>query len=528
MVNRLDYNINVSSTIAMLIILPFLAVLAIFLDLLGMQKVESTRFTGSRVALLQSVLMVGVFIALQSEILSLFHLLSQPYVAGLWLLALLLSAWFGWRRGLFSNGWKKLKARVRTLDWFTIVTLFAFSLIFLLLLVIVLIAPPNNTDSLLYHMSRVMHWAQDKSIAHYPVGFEPQLTNPIGAELVILQFRLLWGNDQLASLPQWLSLILCAIAVSLGAKWLGSGPKGQLAAAAFAISIPMGLLQATSTQNDYVTALWLIIMIVFVLFATQSEPSWVEILSISAALGLGLLTKGTFYPYAVPWGIWLVIHWIKQRKPVAFLKRSLVVVLVVFVLNVGYWMRNFITYGGPLGPAQWVSTMTSADKGLKPVASNLVKNIALNLATPSTSINNTIVGFIRSTFQAFDPDVVNFQLYWRWNHEDIAGNPIHLLMVIILVALSLVRPGSLIFLYNFYPGIAFRPIWCALPAPFNGNLGSCIRICDLLLKKTLAGTFSHCVLFSYFTTLCYLQFNPSADCYKERSGTICHTSSARH
>jgi hypothetical protein len=338
--------------------------------------------------------------------------------------------------------------------------LFAFSLIFLLLLVIVLIAPPNNTDSLLYHMSRVMHWAQDKSIAHYPVGFEPQLTNPIGAELVILQLRLLWGNDQLASLPQWLSLILCAIAVSLGAKWLGSGPKGQLAAAAFAISIPMGLLQATSTQNDYVTALWLIIMIVFVLFATQSEPSWVEILSISAALGLGLLTKGTFYPYAVPWGIWLVIHWIKQRKPVAFLKRSLVVVLVVFVLNVGYWMRNFITYGGPLGPAQWVSTMTSADKGLKPVASNLVKNIALNLATPSTSINNTIVGFIRSTFQAFDPDVVNFQLYWRWNHEDIAGNPIHLLMVIILVAVIIRLVVS--------RRLKMKPLaWYALAASFS-------------------------------------------------------------
>jgi hypothetical protein len=201
-------------------------------------------------------------------------------------------------------------------------------------------------------------------------------------------------------------------------------------------------------------------MILFVLFATQSDPSWVEILSISAALGLGLLTKGTFYPYAVPWGIWLVIHWIKQRKPVAFLKRSLVVVRVVFVLNVGYWMRNFITYGGPLGPAQWVSTMTSADKGLKPVASNLVKNIVLNLATPSTSINNTIVGFIRSTFQAFDPDVVNFQLYWRWNHEDIAGNPIHLLMVIILVAVIIRLVVS--------RRLKMKPLaWYALAASFS-------------------------------------------------------------
>ena len=418
----------------MLIFLPFLTVVLVFLDLLGLQKEGPARLTGWRVALLQAVLMAGVFIAIQSEIFSLFHVLSLPYVACVWLLALLLSTWLGLRNRLLSRGWKRLATSIHSLDGFAVGTLVAFTLIFLLLLVIVVIAPPNNTDSLLYHMSRVMHWAQDRSIAHYPVGFEPQLSNPIGAELVVLQFRLLWGSDQLASLPQWLSLILCTIAVSLGARLLGAGRKGQIAAAAFAISIPMGLLQATSTQNDYVTALWLTIMAVFVLYACKVEPSWAEILSISAALGLGLLTKGTFYPYAVPWGIWLGIHWLKQRKPFIFLKRSLVVAMVVVFLNAGYWMRNFITYGGPLGSPQWVSVMTTADKGLGSMASNLVKNITLNLATPSTRINNTIVNFIKSTFQTSDPNVVNFQLNWRWNHEDIAGNPIHLFLMVVTVA----------------------------------------------------------------------------------------------
>ena len=76
----------------------------------------------------------------------------------------------------------------------------------------------------------------------------------------------------------------------------------------------MGLLQATSTQNDYVTALWLIILADFILYACQEEPGWAGIFSISGALGLGLLTKGTFYSFAIPWGIWLIIHWIKQRR----------------------------------------------------------------------------------------------------------------------------------------------------------------------------------------------------------------------
>jgi hypothetical protein len=249
---------------------------------------------------------------------------------------------------LLVGGWKKLAVSIRSLDCFPAMTLAAFSLIILLLLVIVVIAPPNNMDSLLYHMSRVMHWAQDQSLAHFPVGFEVQLTHPILAELSILQLRLLWGNDQLASLPQWLSLILSMIAVSLGAGLLGAGRNGQMAVVAFAINIPIGLLEATSTQNDYITALWLIILAVFVLSACQEETGWAEILSIAAALGLGLLTKGTFYPYAAAWGIWLIIHWLKKRKLLLFLKRSLVIVLVVVLLNAGYWARNMVTYGGHL------------------------------------------------------------------------------------------------------------------------------------------------------------------------------------
>jgi hypothetical protein len=444
----------------MLIIIPFLTLGVVFFDLLGCQKVNSTRLTGCRVAALQSVLMAGVFIALQSEVLSLFHWLSQPYVAGLWLLALLFSGWFGWRKGFFTRGWNRLTMSVQSLDRFAVLTLVAFSLIFLLLLVIVIIAPANNMDSLLYHMSRVMHWAQNRSLAHYPVGFELQLTNPILAELSILQLRLLWGNDQLASLPQWLSLIVCAIGISLGTKLLGAGRKGQLAAAAFAISIPIGLMEATSTQNDYVAALWLVIMAVFVLSACQEEPGWAEILSIAAALGLGLLTKGTFYPYALAWGIWLIIHWLKQRKPLMFLRHSLVIVGVVVVLNAGYWARNFITYGGPLGPSQWVSDMSSARSGVGSIASNLVKDILLNFTTPSPRINQAMVSFVQSTFQASDPEVGSFLLDWRWNNEDSAGSPIHLILI-------LVTGGAIILLFAIGRIKKRDLIWYSLAAFFS-------------------------------------------------------------
>jgi hypothetical protein len=429
MPNCQGYNNNVLFLTDMLIFLLVLSVLITFLDLLGLQIEAPTRFNGWRVASLQTALVTGVFIALQSEILGLFNLLALPYVAGIWGFTLLLSTWLGWRKGWLQRGWLRLMASVHLLDWFTIFTLVIFSSIFASLLVVALIAPTNNVDSLNYHMSRVMHWIQDRNLGHYPVAYEPQLTNQIGAELIILQLRLLMGNDRLANLPQWSSLIISAIAISLGAKLLGARRKGQLAAAAFGISIPMGLLQATSAQNDYVSALWLIILAVFILYTCQQEPGWAEIFSISAALGLGLLTKGTFYSFAIPWGIWLIIHWIKQRRFLEFLKRGMVIALIVIVLNLGYWTRNINTYGGPFGPTQWVNAMTSMDNGLKPFTSNLVKYVVLNFATPSPRINNQMASFIRSYFPAYDLAVDDFHLDWRWNSEDNAGSPIHVLLV---------------------------------------------------------------------------------------------------
>ena len=420
------------------VFLLLLSILVAFLDLLGLQKEVPFRFNGWRVAALQTALGTGVFIALQSEILGLFNLLAQPYVAITWGVTLLFITWLGWRKGWLRRGWLRLIASLHFLDRFTTLSLVAFSLIVVILLLIALIAPTNNVDSLNYHMSRVMHWIQDRNLAHYPVAYEPQLTNQIGAELIILQLRLLSGNDRLANLPQWSSLILAAIALSLGAKLLGARRNGQLAAGAFGISIPMGLLQATSTQNDYVTALWLIILAVFILYACLEEATWIEILSISAALGLGLLTKGTFYAFAIPWGVWLVIHWLRQRRFIVLLKSGLVIASIVVILNIGYWTRNIKTYGGPFGSTQWVNAMTSMDNGLKPFGSNLVKYLVLNFATPSPRINDRISNYIRTYFPAYDLAIDDFHLDWRWNSEDNAGSPIHVLLVMGMMVTGLI------------------------------------------------------------------------------------------
>ena len=57
------------------------------------------------------------------------------------------------------------------------------------LLFLALLYPPNNYDSMTYHMARVAHWIQNQSIGHYPtslkqfpVGSHPNLTNELSAK----------------------------------------------------------------------------------------------------------------------------------------------------------------------------------------------------------------------------------------------------------------------------------------------------------------------------------------------------------
>ena len=425
----------------MLTILPVLTFVVVFLDLVGIQQAQKQRPLGWRIALLQTTLLAGVFIVLQSEVLSLFRALTQVWAAVLWGTALLVSTFIGWRQSLLVQGWKGVIKSLRSLNKLEVAFVAALGTIIALLFVLAYLSIPNNLDSLGYHMSRVVHWAENRSIAHYPVAYAPQLWNPIWAEIAILNLRLLWGSDQLANLVQWFSMIMSLIGVSVIAGLLGAGRKGQMLAVAFAASLPMGILQATSTQNDYVTALWLVCLAVFVVLAVQREVSLAELLSLAAALGLGMLTKGTFYPYAVPFGVWLIIHWLSQGKFVVFLKRGVLIVTVVVLLNFGYWARNIITYGGPLGSQEWIALNTSVSHRPIPMLARVVEYIAINFTPPDKTATNQMVLFVRTIFENIYPAIRDFNVISGWNHEDMAANPLHMLLVPVTVVLLLVLAG---------------------------------------------------------------------------------------
>ena len=386
----------------------------------------------------------GAGVVAISEFLSLVSRLDPTWVAIAWSSILVGAVGVLVRR----EGWKAILeglrgGRGRLLSQPT-VFLLPLAILSVALLLTAVLSPPNTTDSLRYHMPRVLHWAQNRSLAHYATSYQPQLWNPPWAEMAILHLRLLWGSDRLANLVQWISMLGSLVVVAGIARLLGSSKLGQAASVAFAFSLPMGILQATSTQTDYVTAFWLICTAYLVVLSKQRPLGRPELISLGMAVGLGMLSKATFYIYAIPFVTWYVATLLRRSGWRQTIVAGSWVTVPALLINAGHWARNVTVFGGLFGSAEWVRVNTNVGTS-GPIGaeflSSLFKSLAGNFASPSETFNYEFWEFVIKLDRVLGVDSGGYALLWGWNHEDIAGNPLHIgLVAVTLFLLMVFRP----------------------------------------------------------------------------------------
>lgn len=414
----------------MFVLLPILVFITIFLLLFGRQRETECNFSDWRGAFLQACVVWGGLVVIFSELLSLLDSLFQFWLVILWGLSFISLGIYGFHKGVFQRALIKIKrAPWLPIGWMDRLVIAMLAVVVILLFAISLVAIPNTTDSLRYHMSRVVHWTQNRSLAHYPTHSQSQNFFPIWAELTILNLRILRGNDQLANLVQWFSMVGSLIGVSKIASTLGAGRRTQLLASAFVVSIPMGILQSTSTQNDYVTAFWLVCLSHFILISKKRELSVFEWRCLALATGLGMLTKAHFYIYAFPLLLWYFVPRLFQRG----LQRTFIEVAgfagLAFIPNSGFWIRNMLTYGSPLGPDWLVTSTIKFHWNPLMWITALIRQLAINFTSTIPKLNSTIISFVGTVQDLLGDNFENFQLVPGWNHEDLAGNPLHMLTV---------------------------------------------------------------------------------------------------
>jgi 4-amino-4-deoxy-L-arabinose transferase-like glycosyltransferase len=388
---------------------------------------------GLRDTCLRALVLFGTAATLLTEVLSVRHALSRGTLLASWALAALLGLWF--RRP--GASWQL--QRPGLLDAILLAGVVAIAVPVGLVAVL---SPPNSTDAMAYHMPRVVYWAQAGSVAFFPAHYYPQIMMCPLAEYLSLHTYLLSGGDHYANLVQYLGFLGSVLGVSLIAKVLGAGARGQILAAVFCATLPNGILQASGVKNDYLLSLWLVALAYFGLrYVAQARLS--DLIASGLSLGLALLTKGTAYAFAPP--LLAAVFLPAARRHRRDLAKAVSVFLISLLLLNGpqYW-RNIEFSGSPLGydsahgdgQFRWSPDKTN----LRTTLSNLLRNLSVHLGARNPAWNQAVYDTVVRAHRWMGIDPSDPATTWRWtdyiapsnsNHESTAPNCWHLLLLVI-------------------------------------------------------------------------------------------------
>lgn len=417
-------------------------------------------------------LAAGLALTLITELCGFAHCVDAPHLAFGWGVAALVGGLFATRSWIRCDALPQtpLLTSGRGMLWLSL----GAALLLCMLLFSALTVPPNNWDSMSYHLPRVMHWQQNRAVGAYPTPTMSQVWSAPFAEYAILQLQILLGTDRAAALVQWGALIGISLICSLCAARLGAAPLGQGLAAFAALTLPEALLQGSSTQTDLVAALFMC-SFVYYLLDWQRNPSGSAVWGMALALALALCSKGTAWFYCAGFGVWMGLSLLRKWRWRALVALALIVSLFLLVNGPFLW-RTYALTGGFLPGKEGSLDLRNEVIGWGALVSNLLRNAALHLVWPwNGPPNELLTRLIRQVHQRCGLDMNDPKTTWPGTefyaafsvpHEDTAANVLHSALFVaagLFVLLRCWRRDRWIFL-------CYGACWCAGIALFCGLL----------------------------------------------------------
>lgn len=394
-------------------------------------------------ALVRASLAWGVFVSLTTELLGAFSAIGRPAIIAVWLAAVAVLLMMHRFTGTYlPTSWPRLPKS----PLIGIAVLMCAAL-----LLIAWCAPPNTWDTLTYHMPRVMHWIQSGSLAHYPTGILRQLWNAPWSEYVFLNFHVLAGTDRFANLVQWFAMTGSLITAGSITLQLSRNTAARDWVIILIVTMPTGMLQATGTQNSYVTTFWLLCALHIILRIGDSvQPRMSDIVCFALAAALAIATKPIAWFWVAGLAIWcLASVGRRSLRSAAGLVASCV--LATLILSGPLWLRNYQLFGAPLAPRQYdVHNPKLTVDAMTPrlFASNLTRNLSLHCGTLIPGANELVERTVANVHRLLrvspnDPRTTDhaFRVSSGKANEDEAASPLHVLLAIFGVGAVFARPS---------------------------------------------------------------------------------------
>ncbi len=152
-------------------------------------------------------------------------------------------------------------------------------------LVLAVTVPPNNYDSLTYHLARVAAWVQHGGYFWVPNAPTDRINEfqPLAEQQIYFLFAAT-GSTVLYALPQYVAGLAILLAVYGAARRLGFGVRPSACASFLLATFTLIVLEATTAQNDLAAAAFPIVAACLLLGETGLEA---VLAGVAVAFGLG-------------------------------------------------------------------------------------------------------------------------------------------------------------------------------------------------------------------------------------------------
>lgn len=393
-------------------------------------------------------LIFSTLLVIVTEFFSLFKILNFWSVISFWSIFSIIVIYLLFKKDFFSKK-NLLDYKSNFLIFFQrnsvpqnllLSTLFVFSFTILLQ---GLLYPPNNWDSLTYHLSRIMYWIGNESVDHFPTHILRHLYQPPFGEYFILHVNLIQGNDILANSVQWLFLMYCILAVNAILRLLNVEKTNRLITLLLIITIPSLALQASTTKNDIICSFFVLTTILYSIKIFKANQKY-DYLFLGLSVGLGMLTKGTFYLFAFPILLLLFLSIIKKGISIQIIIKSSFAILIAIILNAGHFTRNYSVNKNILNIDKAEGKMYSNNKmNAKLLASNILKNSGLHLGYPIDTLGDKVIrkihkDFLKTPINNSDTNYLDIPYDGKTvitTHEDLVPNTLHFIILIFSLVL---------------------------------------------------------------------------------------------
>ncbi len=433
-----------------MLILPIISILIIYIDVNMIAESMGIIWGKDRtMTMLYSISINTLIVLSANEVLSLFCKINFKSVALLWLIVDL-GAFL-----VFTIIIRKRKIMLSELKHLFLFSKSCFSSVTIILIVIcgtvvymALMTVPYNWDSMTYHLTRIAHWAQNGSIAHYACHDLSQISGPPLAEFVNLHVYILSGNtDYFVNLMQAFSFVISVFLVyKISEITKCKKLFGSLAALVFATT-PIVFGEALSTQVDMYSAMWVLIFVYIVLHYTdiRNKLSWnrtmvCRLILLGISAGFCYLAKPSVCIGAIIFAVWLLFVCIRRKDNAWIVIMSVFITgLTALIVALPEMMRNFVTFHSAVENTEFL--VESWD--IRYLMENMIQNIGFNLPNEylevSDFINRVVAKSASILYAGQVPDsLLNFQLNEFNLGQDTALAPIITWLMIFAILCGLV------------------------------------------------------------------------------------------